>query len=204
MWCCRQNSAICSLWTGICDGISSVPSTDSKNNRYTSRGKSTLSELPGEQAWRESGFGSPAEVDQLQRQISTLEQQIVTLKDELEEHDQELDAARAANRDCSPTSINDIEPQTAGQSGERTRSRSAALIDHGSGIRMSGNADYVAFERLGLCLLRARVGPGLPGTAAPKSTIGLRIWDARRAEHSARSSDPRTHSESRHPAAFTD
>lgn len=33
------------------------------------------------------------------RQISTLEQQIVTLKEALEGRDQELDAARAANRE---------------------------------------------------------------------------------------------------------
>ncbi|WP_024800272.1 DUF6262 family protein [Nocardia sp. BMG51109] len=58
-----------------------------------------LSELLGEQAWRESGLGPPVDVDRLRRQIITLEQQIVTLKAELEERDQELDAARAANRE---------------------------------------------------------------------------------------------------------
>ncbi|WP_433635515.1 DUF6262 family protein [Nocardia sp. CA-120079] len=58
-----------------------------------------LSELLGEDAWRESGLGAPADVDQLQRQIVTLEQQIAELRAQLEERDQELDAARAANRE---------------------------------------------------------------------------------------------------------
>ena len=58
-----------------------------------------LSELLGEQAWRESGLGAPADTDQLQRQITELEQQVVDLNDQLEERSQELEAARAANRE---------------------------------------------------------------------------------------------------------
>ncbi|MGW5223315.1 DUF6262 family protein [Nocardia sp. NPDC004085] len=58
-----------------------------------------LSELLGEQAWHESGLGAPADVDQLQRRIAILEQQVVQLTGELEERDQELAAARAANRE---------------------------------------------------------------------------------------------------------
>ncbi|WP_084654692.1 DUF6262 family protein [Nocardia altamirensis] len=58
-----------------------------------------LSELLGEEAWRESGLGAPADIDQLQRQITTLEQQIIELNRRLEERDQELEAARAANRE---------------------------------------------------------------------------------------------------------
>jgi chromosome segregation ATPase len=58
-----------------------------------------LSEMLGEQAWRESGLGAPADIDQLQRLITDLEQQVVSLHDELEHRDQELDAARAANRE---------------------------------------------------------------------------------------------------------
>ena len=64
-----------------------------------------LSELFGEQAWRESGLGAPTDIDQLQRRITTLEQQIVDLTGKLEERDQELDAARAANRELI-TSLN--------------------------------------------------------------------------------------------------
>jgi hypothetical protein len=58
-----------------------------------------LSELLGEQAWRESGLAGPADVDQLQRRIIVLEQQVVDLRGQLEERDQELEAARIANRD---------------------------------------------------------------------------------------------------------
>jgi Family of unknown function (DUF6262) len=39
-----------------------------------------LSELLGEQAWRESGLGAPADIDQLQRRISDLEQQVSTFE----------------------------------------------------------------------------------------------------------------------------
>jgi transposase-like protein len=58
-----------------------------------------LSELLGEQAWRESGLGAPTDIDQLQRRITDLEQQVVDLRGQLEERDQELEAARTANRD---------------------------------------------------------------------------------------------------------
>ncbi|WP_405167164.1 DUF6262 family protein [Nocardia sp. NBC_01499] len=58
-----------------------------------------LSEMMGEQAWRESGLGAPTDIDQLQRRITMLEQQVVELTGKLEERDQELDAARAANRE---------------------------------------------------------------------------------------------------------
>ena len=58
-----------------------------------------LSELLGEQAWRASGLGAPTDIDQLQQRIVTLEQQIVELQLQLEERDQDLAAARAANRE---------------------------------------------------------------------------------------------------------
>lgn len=58
-----------------------------------------LSELLGEQAWRESGLGAPTDINQLQRRITDLEQQVVVLKGQLEERDQELAAARTANRE---------------------------------------------------------------------------------------------------------
>ncbi|WP_291408888.1 hypothetical protein [Actinophytocola sp.] len=58
-----------------------------------------LSELLGEQAWRESGLGAPADIEQLQRRIADLEQQVVDLRGQLAERDEELDAARTANRE---------------------------------------------------------------------------------------------------------
>ena len=58
-----------------------------------------LSEALGEQAWRESGLGAPAGIDTLNHTITRLEQQAADLKLQLAERGQDLDAARAANRE---------------------------------------------------------------------------------------------------------
>lgn len=58
-----------------------------------------LSQALGEKAWHESGLGTPDDIDQLKHQIVTLEQHAVDLRLQLEERGQELDAARAANRE---------------------------------------------------------------------------------------------------------
>ncbi len=58
-----------------------------------------LSQALGEQAWHESGLGTPADADALSQKISQLEQQATDLRLQLEERDQELTAARAANRE---------------------------------------------------------------------------------------------------------
>jgi hypothetical protein len=58
-----------------------------------------LSETLGEQAWRESGLGAPADIDALTQKITYLEQQAIDLRLQLEERDDDLAAARAANRE---------------------------------------------------------------------------------------------------------
>ena len=58
-----------------------------------------LSEALGEQAWRESGLGVPADLDALNQKINNLEQQSIDLRLQLAERDQDLAAARAANRE---------------------------------------------------------------------------------------------------------
>jgi hypothetical protein len=58
-----------------------------------------LSEALGEQAWRESGLGTPADIDALNQKIVHLEQQTLDLRLQLEEQGEDLAAARAANRD---------------------------------------------------------------------------------------------------------
>lgn len=58
-----------------------------------------LSGALGEQAWRESGLGAPADIDELLQRISLLEQRTIDLKLQLAERDQDLEAARAANRE---------------------------------------------------------------------------------------------------------
>jgi chromosome segregation ATPase len=58
-----------------------------------------LSEALGEHAWRESGLGTPADIDALNQQITHLEQQTIDLRLQLAERDEDLTAARAANRE---------------------------------------------------------------------------------------------------------
>ena len=58
-----------------------------------------LSEALGEQAWRESGLGTPADIDALSQKITHLDQQAIDLRLQLEEQGQDLTAARAANRE---------------------------------------------------------------------------------------------------------
>lgn len=58
-----------------------------------------LSEALGEQAWNESGLGAPDDIDRLKQQLGTLEQHTIDLRLQLEERDDDLAAARAANRE---------------------------------------------------------------------------------------------------------
>jgi len=58
-----------------------------------------LSEALGEQTWRESGLGPPADIDTLHQRISHLEQHNLDLQQQLDERDEDLAAARAANRE---------------------------------------------------------------------------------------------------------
>ena len=58
-----------------------------------------LSEALGEQAWRESGLGTPADIDALNQKIIHLEQQAIDLRLQLEEQGEDLAAARATNRE---------------------------------------------------------------------------------------------------------
>lgn len=58
-----------------------------------------LSQTLGEQAWRESGLGVPADIDALNQQITQLQQQVTDLRLQLEEKGEDLAAARAANRE---------------------------------------------------------------------------------------------------------
>jgi transposase-like protein len=58
-----------------------------------------LSELLGEQAWRESGLGHPDDISQLKQQITQLTEDNQQLRVGLAERDQDLAAARAASRE---------------------------------------------------------------------------------------------------------
>ncbi|MDT5368854.1 MAG: hypothetical protein QOC62_3285 [Mycobacterium sp.] len=58
-----------------------------------------LSQTLGEHTWRESGLGAPADIDTLHQRISQLEQHNRDLQQQLDERDDDLTAARAANRE---------------------------------------------------------------------------------------------------------
>jgi hypothetical protein len=58
-----------------------------------------LSEALGEQAWRESGLATHTDTGALSQKITHLEQQAIDLRLQLEQRDEDLAAARAANRE---------------------------------------------------------------------------------------------------------
>jgi hypothetical protein len=58
-----------------------------------------LSELLGEQAWHESGLGQADDLGELRQQVTQLTEDNQQLRDGLAERDQDLAAARAANRE---------------------------------------------------------------------------------------------------------
>jgi hypothetical protein len=58
-----------------------------------------LSQLLGEQAWHESGLAQPGDIAQLNQQITQLTEHNQQLQAAMAERDQDLAAARAANRE---------------------------------------------------------------------------------------------------------
>ncbi|MGW8702361.1 DUF6262 family protein [Streptomyces eurythermus] len=81
-----------------------LANTQARNARLASRVQQLekrLSQALGAQAWQESGLGAPADIDELQRKITRLEQHNVELTSALEEARSDLDAAREANRDLT-------------------------------------------------------------------------------------------------------
>jgi hypothetical protein len=78
-------------------------------SRENTQLRQRLSEHLGEQAWRESGLGAPDDVDRLHRRVTELEQHTAEQHRQISERDDELDAARAANRELM-TRINRSHP----------------------------------------------------------------------------------------------
>jgi chromosome segregation ATPase len=81
-----------------------------QNTELTAR----LSEVLGEEAFRASGIGRTDDTEALRTRVSQLEQQVLDLRQELEERTDDLDAARAANRDL--ISLANRKPSCAGES----------------------------------------------------------------------------------------
>ncbi|MGW1171965.1 hypothetical protein [Streptomyces sp. NPDC002550] len=62
--------------------------------------RARLSAALGEEIWREAGLGGFAtDRDQLQQHLTELEQETVELRRQLEECQEDLDAARSVNRE---------------------------------------------------------------------------------------------------------
>jgi chromosome segregation ATPase len=75
-----------------------------RNHRLAARVRqleTRLSQLLGKQAWHASGLGAPADIDELQRKLTRLEQVQIDLTAQLDERTEELRAAREANRELT-------------------------------------------------------------------------------------------------------
>src|SRR5579859_6019112 len=80
------------------------PTRSTAINRLAARVRqleTRLSQLLGEQAWHASGLGAPADVDELHRKLTRLEQVQIDLTAQLDERAEELRAAREANRELT-------------------------------------------------------------------------------------------------------
>lgn len=66
---------------------------------HVTRLQRRLSEALGQAAWEASTLGTPADIETLTHRTTELEQQILDLRGELAERDEDLEAARAANRE---------------------------------------------------------------------------------------------------------
>jgi hypothetical protein len=75
-----------------------------RNNRLAAHVRQLekrLSQSIGAKVWADSGLGALPDVDHLQRRTTTLEQQLSNKQGELDESTEELEAARAANREMT-------------------------------------------------------------------------------------------------------
>ena len=68
-----------------------------------------LSHVLGDNAWKESGLGAPTDIDALQQRITSLEQQLADVTVQHAARDDDLDAARNANRELM-AQLNHREP----------------------------------------------------------------------------------------------
>ncbi|MFC9625034.1 hypothetical protein ACFTXM_35445 [Streptomyces sp. NPDC056930] len=79
-----------------------VPAADARTARLATqvrRLEQCPSEALGEQVWREVGIRGLDDTEQLKARITTLEQQAIDLELKLQERDDDLAAAHAANRE---------------------------------------------------------------------------------------------------------
>ncbi|MFF5781644.1 hypothetical protein ACFY7Y_32570 [Streptomyces virginiae] len=62
----------------------------------------------GEQVWQQAGLGGPPDFDAMQKRLIHFEQHVTELRQQLSDRDDDLAAARAANRQLM-TSLNTMQ-----------------------------------------------------------------------------------------------
>ncbi|MGW5970514.1 hypothetical protein [Streptomyces sp. NPDC055186] len=79
--------------------VADLTARNSRLSAHNARLERCLSEALRKAAWEASGLGAPADVETLTRRVTEPEQQILGLRADLAERDEDLAAARAANRE---------------------------------------------------------------------------------------------------------
>ncbi|MFF1297998.1 MULTISPECIES: hypothetical protein [unclassified Streptomyces] len=79
--------------------VANLTARNSRLSAHITRLERRLSEALGQAVWEASGLGAPADVETLTRRVTELEQQVLDLRAEVAERDEDLTAARAANRE---------------------------------------------------------------------------------------------------------
>lgn len=94
--------------TSLLADLANAAERNARLTRQITDLENALSRHLGQQVWRETGLGAPDETARLEARVTLLEQERLDLRQQLEERDDELAAARAANRtllaqtNCSP------------------------------------------------------------------------------------------------------
>ena len=78
--------------------LANLTERNTRMARHMTQLERRLSEAIGQETWRESGLGTPSDVDAQQR-VAQLEQEAADLRTQLADRSDELAAARAANRE---------------------------------------------------------------------------------------------------------
>ncbi len=79
--------------------LTNVRAQNERLRRQVNKLAKRLSEALGEEVFRASGLGQPDDTEQLRQQAAALEQELLDVRQQLEERNDELDAARATNRE---------------------------------------------------------------------------------------------------------
>ncbi|WP_432017201.1 hypothetical protein [Streptomyces hydrogenans] len=79
--------------------LANLTDRNTRLSGHVARLEQRLSEALGHEAWRVTGLGAPSDTGALEQQVALLEQQVAELRDRLAERDEDLQAARATNRE---------------------------------------------------------------------------------------------------------